>query len=524
MDVLHNSRYEIGPIPNPALWIPPIGIPNPSFGLFESHMMYVGVNYSYSTGSAPYKSAGHGPYSHYVDSSDPNSTNTNNNYGTLVLPRKNMPMAAFVSPGAVIEVKSCAITPSQISMIYIGTLAAPIFVRGSSLLAKGLFTGVGFLIRGQYIIYENLEFISKGPDIRSINESVNNIVIRSCNIHAGANLAVGGGVNENFIVSFILIYNNQIHTDNFDPNGGEFPENDVAGVSIGHFSENVWVVDNDIKGASGDAIGAGHAANYTAKRWFIGRNLMHDTGENGIDLKEVDSVVVSQNKIYNFTGLSSGDDGCAVVVHYGPNVSAKNIWFLYNEIYNATEKGIQIGGTELFETYFIGNIIHDIHNSLLNGRAFVTFTSCKINMVGNIFYNNDNGVDASGTVGCGKLIFKNNIISVIQNPSGYYIDIIEDSNYKATAEITNNIFYPIGPLIDGTLTNCIMQDPLFVDAANKNFNLQSNSPAIDTADSSIMEELADKFFMLFGVNIHKDFANLLRPINGNWDIGPYEFR
>lgn len=515
MDVLHSSRY----------WSPPIGIPIPEFGIFETHTIYSNLNYAYSTGSAAYKDAGNGPYTHYIDSLSPSATNTNNNYGTVATPRINMPSAAFVAPGAVIEVHNCSSTPSQISMVYIGSKSLPVFVRGANTNTKGLFTNVSFLIRGQYVIYENLEFITQGPSIRSITEFAHHISLRYSYIHSAANVGVIGDTI-NFLTSQVIIYSNQIYTDNFDPNGGEFPENDIAGVGINKNTEDVWVIDNDIRGQSGDAIGAGHAANYTAKKWYIGRNLLHGTGENGIDLKEVDGVVVSQNKLYHFTGLSSGNGGgggTAVVVHYGPNVSAKNVWFLYNEIYDANGAGIQVGGSQLFDTFFIGNIIHDIHNVSLDAKGFYTFQSCKINLLGNVFYNNDNGINASGSAACGKLILKNNIISTIQNPSGYYINTLTDSGYKSAAEITNNIFYPSGPLTDGTLTNCITQDPLFVDTPNNNFKLQSNSPAINAADSTIMEDLATQFFNMFGVDIHKDFAGLVRPIN-SWDIGPYEFR
>ena len=46
-------------------WKPPIGIPQPPFGIVESHTMYQGQLYDYDndgTPEAPYKDAGNGPY------------------------------------------------------------------------------------------------------------------------------------------------------------------------------------------------------------------------------------------------------------------------------------------------------------------------------------------------------------------------------------------------------------------------------------------------------------------------------
>ena len=81
---------------------PPAGIPMPSFGIKESHTMYVGQEYAYSTGTAPYKDAGNGPYTHYIDNTSSSATDTDNPYGTPALPRVSIPKGA--PAGSVIEI------------------------------------------------------------------------------------------------------------------------------------------------------------------------------------------------------------------------------------------------------------------------------------------------------------------------------------------------------------------------------------------------------------------------------------
>jgi hypothetical protein len=484
--------------------------------------MYVGQMYAYSTGLAAYKDAGNGPYTHYVDPQSPNCTNTSNNYGSAAVPRCTMPATVFITAGAVVEVHG-TVSGSIPAMIYNGTAAAPIFVRGANASTKGAFSTVGVRVRGHYLIYENLEFITGGLDIRpnDVTEAVHHIAVRHSYIHAGANVYLTGLAGS--LVTQVVVYDNQIYTDNFDPNGGEFVEHDKHGVSFDAFAEDVWIVDNDIRGQSGDAVGNGHGANWTIKRFYIGRNLLHGTGENGVDLKEVDGVVVSQNKMYHFTGLSSGDDGLAVVVHYGPNDSAKNVWVIFNDISDAVSVGIQVGGSQVFETYFIGNIVHDVHNANRTGKAFETWGSCKTNVVGNIFVNNDNGVKASGTGACGKLVLKNNIIANIPNAGGFSIDRLGNSGYAVAAEISHNLLYPAGPSLGVNCTDCLIADPLFVSPSLGDFRLQAGSLGIDAGDTHAFEVLAATFSGFFGLDIHKDADGRHRPMGLADDIGAFEF-
>jgi hypothetical protein len=109
----------------------------------------------------------------------------------------------------------------------------------------------------------------------------------------GAMVAIGHGSTD------VIIINNEI-----DHNGPIPSKKDSHGVSMGKYTNRVWILDNNIHTNSGDAIqfchncvnqGNGPGAVY------ISGNILHDDEENAIDLKEyVGPVIITNNEIYGY--------------------------------------------------------------------------------------------------------------------------------------------------------------------------------------------------------------------------------
>ncbi len=553
----------IAPKPHKVIsWNAPIGIPEPSFGIREdvSHFILRSGEtcatqpqkcFDYGNGQQAYKLNSVGePYTHYVEPTNPNSTDSDNPFGSPAKPRVTLP--TLFTPGMIVELHG-TYNKARVPVHYYtsggGTKERPAFIRGLDTNGqKAVFADLNFEIASSYLIVENIEFRNTAPRFYpwAPGLSIHHNALRYCDLHTGT---VAASYTPGITVSNIVIFANNIQTDKnvFDYDApGEIYENDINGVYIGRQSEDVWVLDNTIHDLPGDSVGGGHDADYTAKRYYIGRNDLYRTGENAIDIKEVDTVIVSQNKMHDFKGGSEGSDGTATVVHYGPTYSPKNVWFLFNEIYNASDTGFQVGGDQLFDVRFIGNIVRNIHNSSGNAWGYRAWNSNDVYLVNNLFYDVDNGI-YSDTGDGSKLTVENNIIAKVKD-GGYHVSLA-GSSHMNLSQFANNIFYQPGGnariawggvniinlTLYGSLLNvgqfmsstgkcvgCLEADPKFNNSAQNDFSLRQDSPAINAGSSAVIDRLA-ALYPIPGISIKKDISGGTRPASGVWDIGPHEY-
>jgi hypothetical protein len=295
-------------------------------------------------------------------------------------------------------------------------------------------------------------------------------------------------------------------------------------------TNHLWVVDNHIHHNGGDSIQVQQQTAGVTQYIYIGRNLFHDNRENAVDIKQAEHVIISENNMYGFRAVttSSGD---AVVVHYTP---CQNIWIINNYIHD-TPIGIS-SGSGPSSVYIINNIINNIRD-----WAIIFWENGEVYVIGNTLYNATTGISGKNS---NALYAYNNIISKM-NPSSVHLGVGSDA--MATASIaSNNLFYQDAgnsrilwgggsenyynltqfQQITGKCRGCLEEDPKFVNSANNNFSLQSNSLAID---SGVESEVYQRFYDLYGIDIRKDIEGRIRPQDGDnnesaeWDIGAYEY-
>ncbi len=534
-----------------TVWSAPIGIPGPEFGIKETHYTYAGERFDFNGNGVleageEYPDAGNGPYTHYVDSTHANATDSGNPFGTPSQPRLTIPYNPPLPPGSVVELHGLYdgqhSSPRKIDGD--GTPAEPIFVRGPSPSEKPLIFRT-WEIMGHYMILENLAFGDEDGILSG--GAIGQPVFLSPSHHvAMRNSEVSGNLNSGgaFIGSWngdtlnnILLYNNWIH-HNGDVNASF--DQDRHGVTIGQRASAIWLLDNKLHHNSGDGVQInGGNAQSTTHHIYLGRNLAYENKQMGFWSKQAVDVVISQNVSHGHRP-SDSSYGAGMGFQYAP----ERIWFLYNHIYDC-EFGIGLepdfSGLGQ-DSYFIGNVIHDIHHTGPSYNPLSPYSSAAFRMrgstnryiVNNTIYDVDAGINGPGG---GRYIIANNIIANITEPQANHI-FLEHGSAAANSNVSYTMLHQQGQPVrirwgSGTIhgldnfraafpsqgTGSWEADPLFVDPANGDFRLRSGSLGID---GGLEHQVYATFLALYGLDIQRGIQQRPRPQGDDFDIGAFE--
>lgn len=494
-------------------WQPPIGIPMPEFGIFETYRMY--DDPANRNPELTYRqNAEGGFYTHYIDNSDPNSTDTSNVYGSVAKPRKTIPNP--VPAGAVVEVHGGPYG-GMIRIAIQGTQAFPVFIRGTD--TRPDFTSEVIIV-GHYAIVEGIRVFGQGISVRVPagfpyeDEYNDHIVIRRCELDG--NMQNAQGIIQIWppVTRQMVIYGNHIHHYGVYNYDGEYDRHGISTAVI-----SLWVVDNHIHHNGGDSFQSGHGANQSVSHVYVGRNVMHDDGENAVDTKDITDVVVSENEMYSYPILNDSSDGVPVVIHYGASDpktrGTLRGWLLANVIHDAGDAAVQVSNSD-DEIYCMNNIVYDVP------IAFKTWSHKNIGIINNTISGVASGVYSSVGTGTVRAIIANNIFGKRTTENGYDV-YLEYTAYRDASILTNALFEDT-PVTNKVSTNSITGCPNWVDPNHHDFHLGAESPAIHagTADG-VVDIVYDRFEELYGIDIRKDIAGRARPAGGGWDIGAYEY-
>lgn len=512
---------------NVAAYQPPVGIPDPSFGINET----VASIY----GSSTY-------YTYYVDNKHPDATDNNNPFGSPARPRSTVPSS--LTAGDVVQIHGGPYTPPG-DRFYIngmGTHEKPIIITGMNSSSKPVFEKKIHVTNAKYLIIEGIKVkpISpnrEGIEIRPLNNSnrVSFVSVRRTEIQGDKSFKSYTSYSAHSPyadsrIHNIVFYDNLIY-DNGHRNSIE--EDDTASFSLQHNLDNIWVLNNTGHTSGGDGVILAHGAQFSTHHIYIGGNIFFDHRENGIDLKQANDVIVSENIIYGHrpTGSSSGE---GIVIHYDP----KRIWIINNIIYDC-ERGIV--GTGSSDTHFIGNVVYNIRHTSTTydssspyapGAAIHVRNSSDVHIYNNTVYGYDGGILVVSSM---PTSIKNNILMNRAEANSY--DILY-SGAIGSSTSDHNLFYPIigkarigwGSTTARTASEMMAtfnqetgsienNNPLFFNALSNNFSLSDESPAIN---KGVTPASYRHFEELYGINISRDIDNRSRVISTTIDIGAYE--
>ncbi len=498
-------------------FVPPIGIPMPSFGLNEAAPALPSPWNTDVTGFYYVKSGG---------------TNTGNGYPGN--PRNTVPTSG-IPAGAVIVIEGLY-TTAHLPLTLNGTASAPIHIISSTtaqavIKQKWELTGSYFIMDGVNAEWDN----SSGNGKLLISGSY--IAVKNGYFRGDTNKGVGSVSISNG--DNILFYNNTVRIAG-DWQATEDQDTHAMGISTN--ISYLWVLDNSFSRSSGDGIQI-NAANTTNQpnthHIYIGRNVAFENKQNGFWTKQATDVIFSENIAYDHIP-SGSSPGVGLGQQYGP----ENVWYLFNEIYD-NYGGITIAsrsGGIGENLYIIGNRIYnnnrnpnfDPENSWANAGITIT-GGVNVSILNNVLAGNSGGINTPN--GSGEFLIYNNIIDspTVQGANSifFYEDSLANSSY-----IDNNIFNRSavirwGRSLQDNLSsfqaafnqcmNCTEADPKYVDPANNNFSLQASSPAIDSGTANLRRDAYQIFKDRYGIDIRQDVTGLSRPQGNGWDIGAFEY-
>ncbi|MEZ4726070.1 MAG: Ig-like domain-containing protein [Caldilineaceae bacterium] len=537
----------------PTTYQPPIGIPAPSFGIEEI---------APAAPAAWPGAAALGYY--YIDNSHPNATDTNNEYGYPNRPRQSIPEIAYPA-GSYVEIHGGDYTDANIRIDFNCTRAQPCWMRGTPGNMPKISGTCVSTVNLTYVIFEYLDF-EGGSDTSIAAVAGNHIALRHSVVHNkswnGNSAGVGIGPTVGTTVHDVVVYKTLFHdlgdwqvTTDQDFHAvapGLWGLDETSGAEM----YNYWILENTCYHISGDCVqvnaGWGQGASNYLHHIYIGKNRSYQNRQTGFWSKQARDVIISQNVAYG--GREHGDSGGGGIGYqYNPD----NLWILYNELYD-NNFGIIQGSTDgdpSHTVYIIGNLIRDNeqnldpcgHWSSPNGWAISLWYGSTKYIVNNTIYNTRGGIELiNGGDGAPTFVSTN----IIANLNG--MDYVNESpacgdftvapgkvehlstNAVTSVTIDHNLFaqadgqpirlngfpslaaYQAG---SGQCANCRVGDPLFVNAAQGDFRLQTGSPALD---AGIAHEVYQRFFDLYGLDIRVDYRNQPRPQGQGWDLGAHE--
>jgi hypothetical protein len=472
---------------------------------------------------------------YYVDNVHPNATDSGNPFGSPDKPRKTI-LEGTYDAGSYVEIHGGPYSGGgQLIITANGTPDKPVWIRGVDSDNRALISGET-IIKGKYVILENLEYRTSGRTISFRTHSgsmLHHAVVRNSLFYgdgqdSGAKSVIGiyGSPDKRF--HDIVVFNNDISNfgNNFDdvpPESGLTNENDYHGVMPSSNVDRVWVIKNKIYNLGGDSIQVGTASipdEYRPSNTYIADNDFYSNLENGVDVKEADSTLIINNRIWDWKKhKNNSSTGAAVVIHN----KAKNTWIINNKVHDAAV-GVAVSDGSL-HTWVIGNVIADVSHpswedtwsgGLYDAGGGIHFRGGSSGgALNNTIFSYDKGIEASN----GDYVFINNILYDRNVEAGR--DIFVEST-QSNFLISNNLLYSDkynASLYNATCLSCIYAEPEFVSLVPNDASVMNSSVVLGKGLS--ITHYLGLFKEIFGTEITKDIYQKDRVVGGI-DIGAFE--
>lgn len=558
-------------------YTPPIGIPDPSWGAIHPIDTPTPDQSTYCPNwpdSVNSEASGQDHNCYYVDQNT--GTDSGRTYGTPSLPRATVPTNATFAAGSYIYIAAQQTALSQ-NLTFNCSESEPCWITSSpktvDSTSGGGFTGGGRIVingsASQYVFIENLLTSNKTSvdssnsiyisNAASTTNSMHHMVVRNCvwkdiEYHTSES-AVGTIARDGGKVYDVVIYGNTFKNVG-DPLGTVDEDLHSVGLTVrdsisGTESYNLWFLNNTCSDSTQCIqINAGAEDRTTLLHHiYVGDNYGENERQRSFSTKQATHVIFSQNETVPGVNRASGDYSEG----YGWSLGADYVWFIFNKshggvscIRNSDSTGSTSSTSHVF---IVGNVCYD--SSIYSENQVIYRMPVALNfekggstvhVVDNTFVNAISGIKTEGSDF--PLYAHGNVFYGVN--SGYsFINFYSNTNLS-DVHMGNNLYYDSGGNPRWNYTSTFYNtyaawdtqypelnggtqyvDPLFVDIANKNFNVSASSPAVSANVDEYGEYSFPDVYALFestyGIDIRVDYNGNPRPPTGNWTLGAFEF-
>ena len=352
-------------------------------------------------------------------------------------------------------------------------------------------------------------------------------------------LAAAGASNQIWVAqgTYLPVTGNNLPEDVEDPREVSFVINNGVKVYGGFAGAETALEQRDIE------------ANPTILSGNIGEDGQGDNSYHVVDI--TDSPASTSIDGFTITGgQADGDSGFDRQDHGGGLFGRSNAGATLQNLIIENNFAVDDGGAVYAEDSGI-NINSTVFNNNSSGASggAIFASGNSLNVLNSLFFNNQGAGRGGGAISTNTLVTFDVVNNTFyDNQGGGSDDIFDDSGSFDSRTISNNIFadsnaidttkifldFSVTPrvldintnLINGTVgfrrnqievgdfgEGNVSEDPLFVDPAGSNFNLQLSSPGIDGGNNSVVSTASE----------NTDVANNPRIYNETVDIGAYEY-
>lgn len=370
---------------------------------------------------------------------------------------------------------------------------------------------------------------------RHMGGGVNNVVLRHSEVKNNPSTNRGGtSVSLSTDGSDVLAFNVYAHDNGIVEADGLAEERDIHAF-VGTNQAGYWMLDNRCDENAGDCVQLGN--NNSTSDVYIGRLVAHSEGENCIDIKDFNRVVVSESSCWDLRPVVYGNSGGNAQNFYvnDEGVQQNHVYFLNNRSWDtggSNYAASNIGGS----VYFIGNIsfaspaADGLNFGNGNGSRYAYFNTLSGSEIGMYLYGSGSALD--------RYIAAN----IIDGATLY------QARLRSATSVINTLDYnfytdPVGEFASGGSTPTVHSglsafqnatgfsqnsaegiDARFENAGIYDFRLSSGTALIDSVPESflITQPVLSNLANDLGVTL-RDIAGTNRPQGTDYEAGAYSF-